>query len=314
MSSATNSAMRDSAQDFSRKLRLAMRVARCVTQKEMHARIKLLNPETRYEPTRAYKWAQGRSMPRDPSVYDDIARLLDLSISGGVLRLCSYEEYRRHVEARHGAGIPEPAPTAEPSQPQSQPMPAYMAGSYLTLSRAWSIHRATGWLIAGAMTFRPAHDGLWTMDYIERLPGGELKVGGPVHRLGRCLYALLTNSEQEIMLSTTYTLPTAPAPILSGVMSGVSLHDPEMRPAACRIIAIRAPTETEGLPECTGYVEAADGAIADCLAAVGLARSLADKMAPGVLAFATGSGDEGLIHAPSSSVNSLIGLMLAEAA
>jgi len=314
MSVATNLTIRPSTRDFPRKLRLAMRVAGCVTQKDMRARIKLLNPETQYEPMRAYKWAQGRSAPRDPSIYDDIARLLELSISGDALRICSYEEYRRHVEARHGPGIPEDSETAGTSLPQSQPMPGYMAGSYLTLSRAWSVHRAEGWLIAGAMTFHPVSDGPWTMDYIERLPGGELKMKGPVRRLGRCLHTLLVNPEQEMLLSTTYTLPPAPAPILSGVMSGMSLHDPEMRPTACRIIGLRVPTEAEGLPGCTGYVAAADGAIADCLTGIGLTRSLADKMAPGILAFTSEPGNEGLIQAPSSGVISLIGLMLTEVA
>ncbi len=312
ISSATKSATRASALDFSRKLRLAMRVAGCTTQKEMHARIKQLNPETGYEPSRAYKWAQGRSVPRDPSVYDDVARLLDLPISGDVLRLCGYEEYRQHVEARHGPGIPEEAPAAEIPPRHAQPMPGFMAGSYLTLSRAWSIHRSNGWLIAGALTLRPVPDGHWTMDYIERLPGGELKMSGQVRRLGRSLHAELTNAEQEVLISTTYTLPTAPAPILSGVMSGASLHDPEMRPAACRIIGLRVPPEAADLPACTGYVQAADAEIADCLSGVGFSRLLADQMAPGVRAFATDPGDEGLVQAPSSHVIHLIGLMLAE--
>src|SRR3546814_9019074 len=38
--------------ELPRKLRLAMRVAGCATQKEMHARLKAVNPGTGYEPSR----------------------------------------------------------------------------------------------------------------------------------------------------------------------------------------------------------------------------------------------------------------------
>src|SRR3546814_16103319 len=116
-----------------------MRVAGCATQKEMHARLKAVNPGTGYEPSRAYKWAQGRSTPRDPSVYDDLARLLELPVAGEVVRSCSYEEFRRLMEAQHGPAVP-PEPEVEPATvaSRSDPLPDTMTvpGYLLEIGRA----------------------------------------------------------------------------------------------------------------------------------------------------------------------------------
>src|SRR3546814_9298523 len=57
--------------ELPRKLRLAMRVAGCATQKEMNARLKAVNPGTGYEASRASQWAQGRSTTRNQAVYDE---------------------------------------------------------------------------------------------------------------------------------------------------------------------------------------------------------------------------------------------------
>lgn len=312
----TDSFPRLSVCELPRKLRLAMRVVGCATQKEMHARLKTLNPNTGYEPSRAYKWAQGRSTPRDPSVYDDLVRLLELPVAGEVLRSCSYEEFRRLLEARHGAAVPAeaaaaPATVAEPLS-DGIPVPGYLAGSYLALSRAWSRHRGPGWLLAGGMTVRPDPAGGLAMDYVEELPGGALEMAGAVRRIGRSLHVLLTSLDQEMLIATTYTLPTAPAPILSGVMSGVALHDAEMRPAACRLIGLRLPEGSPASRTASGYLEATAAAIADRLGTAGMASALATRLAPGVLAFVTDPGDQGLVDAPASGVNSLVGLMLGE--
>lgn len=302
-----------SARDFPRKLRLAMRVAGCATQKDMHARLMAVNPNTAYEPSRAYKWTQGRSTPRDLSVYDDLARLLDLPVTGDVLRRCGYEEYRRLMEARHGAAVPAEAVDAPTQALDTAPVPGYLAGSYLTLSRSWSVHRGPRWLIAGAMTIQPDGSGGITVDYVEELPGGPLVMAGALQRTGRCLHALLTSREHEMLIAMTYTLPMAPALLLSGVMSGVTLHDAEMRAAACRVVALRVPQGGDSLRSYSGYVDGTAAAVAERLVLAGFAPGLAGQLAPGVLAFATGPAEQGLLDAPASGSNALVGLMLADA-
>src|SRR3546814_19709367 len=103
-------------------------------------------------------------------------------------------------------------------------------GSYLLLSRPWSPHRGRDWLIAGATTVRPNPSGGFAMDYVEDLPGGALVMTGAVRRIGRSLHVLLTSPDPEMLNAPPFTLPTAPALFLSGVIGGVTLLASEIRP------------------------------------------------------------------------------------
>ncbi|SDG60518.1 hypothetical protein [Thalassobaculum litoreum] len=257
---------------FAQKLGLLMRVLGIVTHKQLYIRLKEINPGTGYRPELAYKWANGVASPRDPSVYDDLATLVDLNdggypVSGSVLRACSYQTFHGFLVAQYGTKVPKdevepsnPASTRQPTAERRGPehdkpedqietpsdigsantLPAYIAGAYFVLSNAWSTLQRR-YVLCGELIIRARADGTWMASYLERLPGGDLIMTGQIFRIGRSLQVTLVNTAFENVLAMTFLLPHAPGAVLSGIMSGTALHDTDMRPSAGRVLCIGMP-------------------------------------------------------------------------
>ena len=288
--------------DFPQKLRLVQIVTGCATQKEMYARFKALNPQTGYDPQRAYKWLQGRSTPRDASVFEDIARLLDLEVPGEAVRNSTIDEFRALVEARRG---PLPAEVVPVLSAGTMRLPAYLAGRYLAISRAWAPDRRES-ILAGILTL--AFDSMagMTARYEEHLPAGHLDVTGAMQRVGRSMRATGINIEDEIFIDFCLQIPPAPATMLYGIISGAAFHDLEMRPSACKIICLRAdsvPFDT--LREVSGYHSNAPETISDVVLAAGLPREQASVFGKGTHAFLAAS-EPGLISVTPSELAPLL--------
>tara|TARA_E500000318_G_scaffold1962_1_gene2601 strand:+ start:11309 stop:12463 length:1155 start_codon:yes stop_codon:yes gene_type:complete len=257
---------------FDQKLALLMRVLSIVTHKQLYVRLKEINPETGYRPELAYKWTNGAASPRDPSVYDDLATLLDLNdrghpVSGSVLRACTYQTFRGLLVARYSTKVPndeiEPSRVVNARRPKAQhrdpehagpedqietpsdiasanALPGYIAGAYFVLSGAWSTLQRR-YVLCGELIIRARADGTWMASYLERLPGGDLVMTGQIFRIGRSLQVTLVNTAFENVLAMTFLLPHAPGAVLSGIMSGTALHDTDMRPSAGRVLCIGMP-------------------------------------------------------------------------
>ncbi|WP_193187157.1 hypothetical protein [Nisaea sediminum] len=303
---------------FSDKLRVVMRIAGCETQKALYARLKAVNPETAYDPIRAYKWIQGRSSPRNRAVYDDLARLLEMEATGDWLRNSSYEEFYSRVCARYGDILPSPSeeigpgetetPSAETMDPGGS-LPAYLVGSYFSVSRAWSPHRP-GTLIAGVTTLSRDSDGRFQCDYLECLPWGDLRMTGAVQRVGRNMAASIADSDAEMAINFTYSIPPAPAAILAGVMSGVTLSDAEMRPIAGRVLSLRLLDGEIDPARVSGYLGLNEDELAEKLRFCGLSDAQVSELAPDILNFLVDPGDRGVIEAPASMINAMIAKVL----
>jgi hypothetical protein len=258
--------------DFPQKLRLIQIIIGCATQKEMYARFKALNPQTGYDPQRAYKWLQGRSSPRDASVFEDIARLLDLQVPGEAVRNSTIDEFRALIEARRGPLPAEMAPAAPASAAR---LPAYLAGRYLAISRAWAPDRR-GCVLAGILTMALDSAQGMAVRYEEYLPVGPLVVTGFMQRIGRSVRATVINDEDEIFIDFCLQIPPAPAPVLYGIISGAAVHDLEMRPSACKIICLRADAvPSEVLRQHSGYCPDAPESVSNLALAAGLPREQA---------------------------------------
>lgn len=309
-------------QSFADKLRIILRVTGCETQKEFYAKLKAVNPETGYDPVRAYKWVQGRSSPRNHSVYDDLARLIDLGITGDVLRTCPYEDFYRLLAGRYGdllldMPVPDHSSSAalvrSDEAPPAYPLPGYLIGRYLTLSRAWSPHRP-GCLITGVTDIARGPNGELVIHYIEHLPWGTLKLDGPAQRIGRNMTTQLVSRDQEMLLTFTYALPPAPGVVLAGILSGVTMHDAEMRPVAGRVIGLRLPEGSEAKIEAgaDGYLGLTVEEIVEQLVRFDMKPEQAAPLAPDILEFLVDTGDRGLIEAPVTAINTIMGKALSE--
>lgn len=277
--------------DFPQKLRLVQIVTGCATQKEMYARFKALNPRTGYDPQRAYKWLQGRSTPRDLSVFEDIAWLLDLEVTGEAVRNSTIGEFRALIEARRG---PLPAEVVPVPSAGTMRLPAYLAGRYLAISRAWAPDRRES-ILAGILTLASDSMAGMTARYEEYLPAGHLDVAGAMQRIGRSARVTGVNIEDETFIDFCLPIPPAPASMLYGIISGAAFHDLEMRPSACKIICLRAdavPYDT--LREISGYHSNAPDTIGDLVLAAGLPREQASVFGKMLHAFLATS-EAGLI-------------------
>jgi len=308
------------SKSFAHKLRLIMRATGCETQKALYSRLKLLNPETGYDPVRAYKWTQGRSSPRNQGVYEDLARLLELDVTGETLRTCSYEWFYNLLSDRYGEHLPPlelevQVPLKPAAQESALPefgdqLREYLSGRYYTLSRAWSPHRP-GTLISGFTTLSRASDGQVAMEYLEHLSWGDLRLTGTAHRIGRNLNGPLVSSDVELAITFTYAIPPAPGAVLAGVMSGVTMSDAEMRPIATRVLSLRLPEGFEEAEE-SCYFGSSEKELAERLINCGISDGLAADLAPDILEFLLDPGDQGVIDAPISTINALIGKFLGQ--
>ncbi|MEQ8814435.1 MAG: hypothetical protein RLO51_03030 [Thalassobaculum sp.] len=299
--------------DLALKLRLTQLVTGCVTQKALHARFKQVNPQTGYEPERAYKWVQDRAAPRDPSVFEDLARVLELPVTGETVRTCSFEEFRRLVEARHG-----PAPAVAPPRlpgggavpvpaPPAAALPGYLAGQYLVFSMAWSSLHA-GRMIVGGLTLQSRPDGELLAVYAERLPGGELLLEGPLRRMGRSLGAMLRHAADEMFIFMSFRPPVAPALMLTGVMSGLAYHDADPRPIAGRVHCVRVPEmDRDALVRLTGYRDPSGEAVAGTLRQAGVAAAATGRLAETIVETIAAPAPSGLIDASAEAVHLVSG-------
>lgn len=331
-----------SSPDFGKKLLLTMQVAGTVTQKQLHARLIAVNPNTCFRPERAYKWIKGRASPRDPSIFDDLALLLDLQqngkrISGTALSACDYPTFRDLVFAQYGNSVParelpSPQPTDSagtaadhPSTPLQQTaandVPGYLAGTYLVLSRSWSMLQRNH-LVVGEMILDRRADGLWAIEYLERLPGGPLHMVGNVSRVGRNLQVTLNNFESENTISMTMSIPPAPGVMLPGVMSGTAVYDTEMRPTAGRVVCLamrylKPRVEAQdpaswifGFAEGTTYLASSAEAIGARLQEAGVDPELASRIAPDIGELIIQDSHMGIIDVSGDRVSRIIGAIL----
>ncbi|WP_281685358.1 hypothetical protein [Thalassobaculum salexigens] len=346
------------APSFDRKLQLIMRVIGAVTHKQLYARLKAINPHTQYVPELAYKWVKAQSSPRNHSVYDDLAALVDLTdrgqpVGGSYLRACDYATFRALMAARYRGQLPKDdgeadGPThkaggpagggggsgAEPDEsgtademaglsdlPSANAVPPYLAGAYLVLSRSWSALRPTS-LLCGELIVRRRQDGRWMATYLERLPAGDMRMSGQIHRIGPSVLNLLVDAEGDNAMPVILSVPPAPGVVLCGVMSGSALQDIDMGPSAGRVVCLKmthltrptggdaAPGDDDpsavGFAAGTTYLAASPAAIAERLMTVGVAAGRARRLAAPIGALLTGSAEMGVVSTGNEQIGSLI--------
>lgn len=293
----------EASQQLALKLRLTSVVLGCSTYKELCARFAAANHATLFVPQNAYKWLGGKAMPRASSVYEDWARVLGGVLAAPFLASSSFREFQDAIcahftvpetvllELLADAGLPSaPALSVVASAPAMQVRPQvgghWLQGSYLAISPAWS-HVEAGRLITGVVTIHADAMQQLQISYSENLFQQEVVMTGQLLSDGRSAQSALTCSYTRRLFFLALNVPTPPANLISGILSGAAVHDPDARAAACRILLLRAPEgRAEHMLERAGYIPADAARIGSELAALGYRDEAArTALAAGIVDF-----------------------------
>jgi hypothetical protein len=281
----------DGVSELSLKLRLTAAALGCGGMKDLGARFRAVNPATHFDVERAQKWVQGRAHPRFAQIYEDWARVIGTSRSGGWIAACGVDAFlqelgavldadpealRRRVEGAPAAAVPRAGPVGHP-----------LVGDFACYSPAWSPYQR-GRIIRGALRLDPpaARGGAMTAAYTEALLNRPVAFRGTAWLAARTLHMDLREADSGAPLLFSLFAPGPPASALCGVMSGSVIVGPDQQPCASAFVAVRVPADPVASNR---YVDATPGAIARDLAALGLPLSdpaevdalLRDTLLPG---------------------------------
>ena len=304
--------MAEASRHLALKLRLTSLALGCSTHKELCARFATSNGTTLFVPQNAYKWLSGKAMPRVSSVYEDWARVLGGALTAPFLASSSFEEFQEAVctrfvvpetalsALRAQAGLPpSPAPVAVASPltrgSGRQPGWHWLEGAYLAISPARSRVEA-GRLIMGTVTIYADAMQRLQISYSENLFNRKALMSGPLLSDGRTAESALTCASTHRLSLLALNLPTPPANLLGGILSGAAVHDPDARATACRILLLRAHgAQAENWVARTAYLDA-DGALVESeLAALGYRDDAARRaLGKGIVEFLGASSSSSL--------------------
>ena len=280
------------ARDVAAKLRVTAALLDCAGQKELCAAFRRANPRTGFDLARSYKWIQGRSRPRSPQIYEDLAAVCGLHRPGSWVAACTLDDFVaalclvRGVERTallRRAGLGEGAAASHARTPRrgvagTETEEDYLCGAYACYSHAQSpFYR--GRIVRGALLVAPAarrSEGL-AARYSQALAVGLVHVAGPVMRAaGRSLALVMTTSPPAVPpVFCQLLLPTPPGSLLAGIMGSFAMVDPGGQPPyATRFAAVRVPRTIEALEASNRYMEPEPMGLSRDLGGLGL--SIAD--------------------------------------
>lgn len=262
------------AQHIAEKLRLTSALLGTVSRKDLAAAFRRSNPETAFDLVRADKWLQGRSQPRQLSVYEDWSKVLDLGWPGAWIAQCEVEAFAEAICVRHGIDREELERRTGRHAPSSartdQGTDAALTGSYACYSKALSPYYQ-GQLIRSILSIETEtrSHGL-TAAYTETLPTGPFRISGPIALTKRGLYAHLRDPSGDAQFFLSLFPPSPPGSVLAGYMCGTTIIGPEPLPSVARILMIRLLNPAALPGEWGGYL-APPASIVEDLAGLGLA-------------------------------------------
>jgi hypothetical protein len=267
---------------FAMKLRMAAAALGCSSRKEFCARFRSVNPATQCDLDRLNKWVQGRSLPRAPSVYADLAAVIGTAKPGRWVADCSLEAFAAELTALTGV---DAATLAVPDSLSRRGNPlavglfggvATLTGAFAAYSPAWSPH-FRGRLIRGALRLASSRRGSLLATYTESLIGREVRLTAEARISGRSMHLVVHEPEGNVPLFISLQVPGPPASVLCGVMSGVAFVSHEPLPSASRIVFIRV-RDTPRLEGTNRYLDPVPGVIAADLADLGMNAPEADRL------------------------------------
>lgn len=299
------------------KLRLTSALLGVVSRKDLAAAFRRANPGTAFDLGRADKWLQGRSHPRQTSVYEDWSKVVDLGKPGAWIAECDLPAFVEEICARHGLDRTELARRAEPQivpsssrRTTDQGSGSMLAGSYACYSNALSPYYG-GHLIRGTLSIEPEpRSHALAACYCEMLPTGRFVARGSIADTKRGLYAHTREAGGDAELFFCLFPPSRPASILAGYMCAPTIIGPDPQPSVTRILMIRTPDSAAPPSDWGGYLPSA-GSIVEDLARLGF--DLADqahrpRVDRQLRQFLAETGSDGPCQIPTTDFRAILGL------
>ncbi len=289
-----------SARDFPAKLALAAEHLGCRTQKELLAQLLAVNPNTSFDPVRAYKWLQGRATPRDPQIYQDLADALGFGHPGEVLRTCTMEAFSAVLTAR--APTPQTAPPLTARADAADL--AYLDGEYTLYMRSFSQFPTPKVFYC---RFRIATGSARTTTAQLDLPlaGQVSRYHGTVGYAGRLVTATLNSETQGTTAILWFADPAMPARAIGGLVGGQVAFIAAAVPKCTRVALIRVPDGINvAFHEC--YCDVDEDGLARSLEAAGHRAARRSGMARQLLEFLDTAGDGFAVAVPPEDAERLM--------
>lgn len=268
--------------DFAAKLRMAAAALGCGSRKEFCARFRAVNPATQCDLDRLNKWMQGRSLPRAPSVYADLAAVIGTAKPGKWIAECDEKMFAAELMACTGA---DAATLAEPDSPARRSTPrapgllfgvSTLTGTFAAYSLAWS-PPFNGHVVRGVLRLAPGRSGALVATYTESYRGRHLSMTSEVWIAGRSMHFLVRDPGGDMPAFISLQVPGPPANVLCGVMSGVAFIAHEPLPSAASIVFIRV-EDRPGLYDTNRFFEPKKGAIVADLIKLGVKVTRAKRL------------------------------------
>jgi len=300
--------------EIDRKLCLTAALLGAATRKDLAAAFRRVNPATSFDLERAQKWLQGRALPRDRRVYEDWARLVDLGEPAEWIARCGAEAFLERLCARHAlaretllsraARFGGAAAVARGDDVRA----SGLVGTYVCYSHAWSSY-FRGRLIRGTVAIAAGSGPQRLLGtYTEALPTGRVQAEGAVTVAERALFLDLREPRGGIHVALWLFLPTPPASVLGGFMTGTTFIGPEPQPSVTRIVMIRLPvTNSRSERPASAYLPPGASLAAD-LGALGVPVAAPDAVDDALAAFLSGGAGGGLDQIPWAAYRDLVEL------
>jgi hypothetical protein len=296
------------ARDIDRKLRLTAAFLGAGGRKELAAAFRRVNAGTSFEITRADKWLQGRAKPRDPQIYEDWAKVLDLDRPGQWIAECNAEAFLNEICARHGRD--REALRRELGSVGKHPgvsLALDLVGTFAGYSHAWSIHR--GDLIRGEMSIR-ATSGLNRLrgTYTEIITrDSRVEYEGSIVVGKRAMYFDGRDPSGDSQFKFSLFLPSPPASVLGGLWSGTTVVGSIAQPSVTRVVMVRLSAASARLRTAPGFLPR-DASLADDLATMGVRVANPVAVDRHLREFLTGGSGAGLDQIPTAAYHALVEL------
>lgn len=299
------------AHHIDRKLRLTAALLGTVTRKDLATAFRRVNPATAFDVERANKWLQGRAQPREFSVYEDWAKLLNLGRPGAWIADCDVETFVEAICAHHGLERQELERQAEAlhhapsSRQEDRGLILALGRTYLCYSHAWSPYYRDQ-LIRGTLTIDAASGAAGSAaTYAENLPTGCLQLSGSITLAKRGMFLDLREAGGDAQSLICLFPPSPPGSMLGGYMCGTTMIGPEPQPSVTRIVMIRLPCSNSQLNEIGSYLPP-DASIADDLGRFGLKLDHPRSLDQHFSRFLSGGGNSGLDQVPVAEFRALL--------